>query len=479
MKQSYLFRHFMIWSAMAVILILAGCPNPAGSDPSSDPEPDGGAEETPDSETEEGNDVDTYSVTYDANGASDGAPPEDSAEYESGVVVTVLGNTGNPELQKDDHTFAGWNTQADGEGTNYSEGNTFPMGDADITLYARWVEASVATFTVTFDSDGGSAVAAQTVVDGETANEPSPPPTRTGYGFDGWNDNGSAYNFDDPVAADPTLTAQWTANDYDIVFDNNGGSGSMANQTLTFDTSDNLSPNGFTRLGHSFDGWNTESGGGGTSYADEASFTMIVEGITLYAQWSANDYDVVFDANGGTGSMAAQTITFGTTETLSANTFTREDFTFTGWNTDADGNGTAYADGASFSMSTEGVTLYAQWTEDEPTVDRTTVEVTGLGSDYNGFVGVVVVFEAGSEFPEDGFTAFNEATAVGEDDGSDGAVNVTGGGFGPVFLESYDESEDEYFDFVGQGETDYDLYLMVAMSPIRETSYPARGNEAR
>ena len=59
----------------------------------------------------------------------------------------------------------------------------------------------------------------------------------------------------------------------------------MDPQTITFNTSENLDPNEFTRTGYTFDGWNTESGGGGTSYTDEEEFTMDVEGITLYAQW--------------------------------------------------------------------------------------------------------------------------------------------------------------------------------------------------
>lgn len=77
----------------------------------------------------------TYSVTYDANGATSGSVPTDATAYESGATVTVLGNTGN--LAKAGYIYAGWNLNAGGTGTNYTAGNTFSITD-NITLYAKW-----------------------------------------------------------------------------------------------------------------------------------------------------------------------------------------------------------------------------------------------------------------------------------------------------------------------------------------------------
>jgi LPXTG-motif cell wall-anchored protein/uncharacterized repeat protein (TIGR02543 family) len=68
---------------------------------------------------------------------------------------------------------------------------------------------------------------------------------------------------------------------------------------------------------------------------------------------------VTFDANGGTGTTAAQTAS--TATALTANGFSRSGYTFAGWNTAANGSGTAYADGASYAFSSS-TTLYAQWT---------------------------------------------------------------------------------------------------------------------
>ena len=80
-------------------------------------------------------------------------------------------------------------------------------------------------------------------------------------------------------------------------------------------------------------------------------------------------YEVAFDANGGAGSMANQRFTAGTAQTLTANTYTNGAYSFAGWNTSADGNGTAYADEELIrtdltNIAGDIVTLYAQWSED-------------------------------------------------------------------------------------------------------------------
>ncbi len=71
---------------------------------------------------------------------------------------------------------------------------------------------------------------------------------------------------------------------------------------------------------------------------------------------------ITFDPNGGTGSMNAMRVNAGFDNTLPANAFTRADYTFTGWNTEANGSGTAYADGATVNFNAD-TTLYAQWTQ--------------------------------------------------------------------------------------------------------------------
>lgn len=82
----------------------------------------------------------TYSVTYDGNENTGGAVPTDENTYEESAEVTVLGNTGS--LVKTGYTFAGWNTSADGSGTDYAPAATFAMGTANVTLYAQWEAAA-------------------------------------------------------------------------------------------------------------------------------------------------------------------------------------------------------------------------------------------------------------------------------------------------------------------------------------------------
>ncbi|MFW5836282.1 MAG: cadherin-like beta sandwich domain-containing protein, partial [bacterium] len=91
-----------------------------------------------------------------------------------------------------------------------------------------------------------------------------------------------------------TITRELPA--YVITFMPNGGTGSMDDQEITEGETEALTANAFTRLGHSFTGWD-EDNNGKVDYADEADFTMGSEDVTLRAVWTPNDYQVVFDKN--------------------------------------------------------------------------------------------------------------------------------------------------------------------------------------
>ncbi|HWR57898.1 MAG TPA: InlB B-repeat-containing protein [Thermodesulfovibrionales bacterium] len=92
----------------------------------------------------------TFTVTYAGNGNTGGTVPTDPNAYLSGATVTVLGNTGG--LTRTGYTFAGWNTAANGGGTNYVGGNTFVI-TGNTTLYAKWTNS---TTTVQIDIKPGS-----------------------------------------------------------------------------------------------------------------------------------------------------------------------------------------------------------------------------------------------------------------------------------------------------------------------------------
>lgn len=93
-------------------------------------------------------------------------------------------------------------------------------------------------------------------------------------------------------------------------------------------------------------------------------------------QGSASEITITFNANGGEGKMEPQTVTSGTDTVLNANSFSFEGYTFTGWNTMADGTGVPYADSATVNL-TEDITLYAQWTEDVTSYTVTWVNEDG------------------------------------------------------------------------------------------------------
>ena len=98
----------------------------------------------------------SYTVTYNGNTNTSGnAPTDGSSPYASGLIVTVLGNSGSPVLAKSGFTFAGWNTEANGSGTSYSQGNTFTI-NANIILYARWTLVPPPSAPTALSSVGGN-----------------------------------------------------------------------------------------------------------------------------------------------------------------------------------------------------------------------------------------------------------------------------------------------------------------------------------
>jgi hypothetical protein len=192
---------------------------------------------------------------------------------------------------------------------------------------------------------------------------------KTGNTFGGWNTQadglGTHYDESDTFpmgTTDVELFAQWSVDSHDVIFNSNGGSGTIANQSIDYGTAENLTVNSFTRTGHAFNSWNTAANGSGTAYVDQTSFTMGLTNVTLYAQWAVNTYYVLFDANTGVGSVANQGINYGASANLTANTFTKLGFNFGNWNTAANGSGTTYANQASFTMANAiNANLYAQW----------------------------------------------------------------------------------------------------------------------
>ena len=143
---------------------------------------------------------------------------------------------------------------------------------------------------------------------------------------------------------------------YQVTYNVNGGSGGPPSQTKLYGTALTLSSVVPARQNYSFYHWNTAADNTGTSYAPGASYTANAA-LSLYAIWNPI---ISFDANGGTNAPATQTKTYGTALTLSSTEPTRAYATFVEWNTAADGTGTSYAPGDTYSLEYP-VTLYAIW----------------------------------------------------------------------------------------------------------------------
>ncbi|MDZ7832932.1 MAG: InlB B-repeat-containing protein [Desulfobacterales bacterium] len=314
----------------------------------------------------------TYPVAYNANGADSGTAPADQTKTHD-VDLTLATNSGN--LAKIGYTFAGWNTAADGSGTDYAAGGTYTANEA-VTLYAKW---TVNTYPVTYNANGadsGTAPADQTKthdVDLTLATN-SGNLAKTGYTFAGWNtaadSSGTDYAAGGTYTANEavTLYAKWTVNTYRVAYNANGADSgtAAADQTKTHDVDLTLATNSgnLAKTGYTFAGWNTAADGSGTDYAAGGTYTAN-EAVTLYAKWTLNTYAVIYDANEADSGTAPtdQIKTHGVDLTLAENTgnLARTGYTFAGWNTQADGLGTDYAEGALYTAD-EAVTLYAKWT---------------------------------------------------------------------------------------------------------------------
>jgi uncharacterized repeat protein (TIGR02543 family) len=230
----------------------------------------------------------TYTVTYFGNGNDSGAAPVDTNEYANGSSAVVLGKG---TLAKTGHEFLRWNTNPQGNGDAYNPDATMPI-NGDKSLYAIWNEV---TYTVTFDTDGGSTVpSVPGVASGSKITRPDNP-EKSGHTFDGWYKNTQyieAWDFDNDVIADnTTLYAKWTPRQYTVSFYSDGVM-SLARDVTAGDTVPYTS---LEKSGYSLDGW----------YIDDQYHTawdfdnnVVTGNIALYAKWTAIQHTVSFYSDG-------------------------------------------------------------------------------------------------------------------------------------------------------------------------------------
>lgn len=311
-------------------------------------------------------------LTYDGNGATGGKTDPQNGVTDQKVNVRQNGFT------RDGYTFVTWNTQADCKGNAVKPNSEWTLRGSS-TLYACW--AGVAQ-TLTYHGNGatGGNTAAQSGHTGDELTTNANGFTRDGYTFVRWDTakdgSGTAYGEGKngvgrytmkPAGND--LYAIWQANPASIRYrDDYGATGSTPDTTGVTGQDVTIAQNGFTRPGYTFTGWARDRRTN-PSLQPGGRYTLTPGTTTLWAQWKADPAHLIYNSNSGSTSQTRRTDgVVDQTLTVIANPFTRSGYTFTGWNTQADGRGKAYAAGNGFRLVADAKSnpvntsvLYAQW----------------------------------------------------------------------------------------------------------------------
>jgi uncharacterized repeat protein (TIGR02543 family) len=304
-----------------------------------------------------------YVMTFDAQGGKfDNGQDKATQTITSGInTLPVPARTG--------YNFGGWYTGVNGEGDSF-DNNTVQNASGVTTLYAKW---DAKEYTLNFDAQKGSVSPLNKKVKYGVAVGDLPTPTRSGYSFNKWNvkpDGSDTIYTKDTIyraTSDKTLYAQWVAIDYTLTFDAQEGEVSQKNKTVHYDTPVGTLPKP-TRNGYKFEGWNTATNGSGTTYEDKTVYAE-TSNITLYAQWKLATYTLSFDPQGGTPNPEPVAgLTYGKPIGELPKLDARKNYTFNGWNTKSDGEGTTYTDNAEYNIS-DDATFYAIWTGDPYTIN--------------------------------------------------------------------------------------------------------------
>ena len=257
--------------------------------------------------------------------------------------------------------------------------------DSTTTYYSTLFNATPAvSWTVSFETNGGSAVPAQTVVEGGTVTIPTPP-TKAGYSFAGWYRDAAltqAYSFSAPVTASFTLYAKWeeegpVTTTYTVTFLSNGGT-AVPSQTVTSGETASR-PADPTRTGCAFDGWYTDA-----ALTQAYAFSTPVTGnITLYAAWNVT---LTYKTNGAV--TGTEIVRADAAMTLPAAATAFDGWSFLGWtavSTEETETAPAYtAAGGSFTP-TANTTLHALYTRGEAGGGEQTYElVASAPGDWTG-----------------------------------------------------------------------------------------------
>lgn len=314
------------------------------------------------------------SLTYDGNGATGGKTGPQTGKTDEKINVRDNGFT------RDGYTFVTWNTQADCKGNAVKPNSEWTLRGSS-TLYACWAGNAQ---TLTYHGNGatGGNTAAQSGKTGDELTTNANGFTRDGYTFVRWDTakdgSGTAYgegkNGVSQYVMKPAgndLYAIWKANPATIQYRNDWPNTTGSTPDTTGNTGDTvtISQNSFDRPGYTFTGWST-SKRGDPSLQPGDKHTLEPRTTTVWAQWKADPAHLVYNSNIGTVGSETKTVDGVVDQTVKTitNPFDRPGYTFSGWNTQADGKGKAYATGADYVLTANDKStpkntsvLYAQW----------------------------------------------------------------------------------------------------------------------
>lgn len=314
------------------------------------------------------------SLTYDGNGATGGKTDPQTGKTDEKINVRDNGFT------RDGYTFVTWNTQADCKGNAVKPNSEWTLRGSS-TLYACWAGNAQ---TLTYHGNGatGGNTAAQSGHTGDELTTNANGFTRDGYTFVRWDTakdgSGTAYgegkNGVSQYVMKPAgndLYAIWKANPATIQYRNDWPNTTGSTPDTTGDTGDTvtISQNSFDRPGYTFTGWST-SKRGDPSLQPGDKHTLEPRTTTVWAQWKADPAHLVYNSNIGTVGSETKTVDGVVDQTVKTitNPFDRPGYTFSGWNTQADGKGKAYATGADYVLTANDKStpkntsvFYAQW----------------------------------------------------------------------------------------------------------------------
>jgi uncharacterized repeat protein (TIGR02543 family) len=307
-----------------------------------------------------------YKIIYNYMGATGGNVfRSDVAVFGSTVRLVVPTKTY--------HAFLGWFDAADG-GEQYTTGDGIGVSPwsatSDKTLYARW---TLTEYEIIYHLDGGTNAGNNpefyTI---ESTDITLAEPTRAGYDFVGWyTDAGFGTAVTDVAiaagsAGNKSFWAKWTVKTYTVSFEKHGGEGTANDKSVTYDSEYGELPGDLTKPYYTFDGWWTETGGTGTRVTATTT-VKTASNHTLYAKWTATEYDVIYHLDGGIN--AGDNPEFYTIESaaITLEAATRIGYRFDGWYRDA-GFSSAVTGIAIPSGATGAKTFYAKWTIIEYTI---------------------------------------------------------------------------------------------------------------